>query len=145
MPMMMLSAVSQIFFTAYFAKKRYFGAALVYALASLALICVALLSTENVMFSAGLVGLLGYDLYSTLHESTLVLLSYSISPILALQILSVVSAIVVAVRTAECIVTWVRSSGDDHRYGSRTLRFSACMPKLYRHERKYLSFCVMRC
>ena len=141
----MLAAVSQIFFTAYFAKKRYFGAALVYALASLSLLCVALLSTESVMFSEGLVGLLGYDLYSTLHESTLVLLSYSISPILALQILSVVSAIVVAVRTAEQVVLYVKSSRASLFRKARNPRVSLRFPLLLGEGKKYLSLCVMRC
>ena len=146
MELLLAVVILNVLITIIFARKKWYVASMCYIFGFLVLLCFILFTSEIPHVTDGLRYILGEDLFDSIYDSVIVYSELAYQPYLAVEVISLIAAIVIALTSAERFVAYLLQK-------ARTRYAKSTRPKIVRvrvsnrplPQKYYLSYCSMLC
>jgi len=144
---LLLAILLSVFFIVYFAKKRWYAAALCYALGVMVLATFVLFTQEIPYVSDGIRVLMGARRFELVFRFLSLYTATAYEPFMAVELLLLVSTIIVVLSTAETIVAFCHSKRNGEYKKAMRAKIMLHTPNVHvgYEEKIYLSYCSMLC
>ena len=144
--LMLACLIFNVFVVAYLSVKRWRVASLSYALAFLLLLGLLFFSHDIPYVTDGMKEIFTPQIYALIRQELEFYMAYAVTPFFALELLTLIAAIVVTIATTERILTYcLKKTAEAYRRSCRVRPtrvrpiVAAPIPK------RYLFFCSMLC